>query len=852
MINRKFLSYSLFGIFSLFMTCKSVEAPSVATQAEVVEEEPVAVADSAVVEPESLPQSYRDYRATETLLHDLIHTRLEVRFDWEKQHLLGSATLELSPHFYPQSVLMLDAKGFDIHAVELLKGEAELPLEYTYDGEQLAIALDREYTRDENYFIAIDYTAKPNERVLGGSAAITSDKGLYFINPLGTMPDKPRQIWTQGETEANSAWFPTIDSPNQRSTQEMYITVHDRYTTLSNGQLVSSSLTNDSTRTDYWRMEKSHAPYLFMMAIGEFAVVDDEWNEMEVDYYVEPAFKPYAKAIFGHTPEMLTFFSEKLGVTYPWDKYAQVVVRDYVSGAMENTTASIFMEALQVDERELLDDNWDYIIAHELIHQWFGDLVTTESWSNLPLNEAFATYGEYLWNEYKYGEAAAAHTLMDEAAAYFAEAEQKQVNLIRFYYEDKEDMFDNHSYAKGGRILHMLRSYVGDEAFFASLELYLKANAYQPVEVHDLRLAFEEVTGEDMNWFFNQWFLASGHPELRVEESYEKGQLLLKVWQEQNLMTTPLYKLPLYVDVYTKEGKLRYAIELTEAYQEFELEVPEQPELVIFDGEEQLLAKTTHEKTEEELRYQYKFADHYLSRYEALEKLLEGEMGAENRALFLAALDDESFYIRRLALSAFEEYEGADRPVIEQRIAQMVQDEKSLVRADVLSILASMNPNAYQEQFRKGLEDQSYSVIAAAIYGYNLTDAEDKQELFEQFTKMENPDVNLALADYYILNKVADRYEWFAALLQKKKAGDLYYFINYFGQYLSQQPEEVMQQGAERLQDLAMNHEAYFVRYSAFNALALLENLPGQEQILRNIAEQEEDPRLQQAYSRFF
>lgn len=850
MIIRKFLNYSFIGFFAMTIACKTTEAPQQTETTEAIQEQP---RQDTLPEPMPDVRSYSEYRGTNTRHHDLVHTRLELSFDWERQYLHGKALIELKPHFYPQEELMLDAKGMELHELQLVQGNIKMPLEYSYDEEQIVIQLGREYTRDENYFIEISYTAKPNERTTGGSAAITSDKGLYFINPLGREEGKPQQIWTQGETEANSVWFPTIDSPNQRSSQEMYITVNDRYKTLSNGVLVSSSLQNDSIRTDYWRMEKSHAPYLFMMAIGEFAIVDDEWNGLEVDYYVEPEFEPYAKAIFGNTPEMMNFFSEKLGYEYPWSKYAQVVVRDYVSGAMENTTASIFMEALQVDDRELLDDNWDYIIAHELIHQWFGDLVTTESWSNLPLNEAFATYGEYLWSEYKYGADAAAHTLMQEAMAYFNEAEQKQVELIRFYYEDKEDMFDSHSYAKGARILHMLRSYVGDEAFFASLGNYLKTNEYQPVEVHNLRLAFEEVTGEDLNWFFNQWFLAAGHPVLEVEEAYDGGLLTLSVRQQQNLITTPLYRLPLYVDVYQGGDKLRFAIDLTEQYQEFELEVPGEPDLVIFDGEEQLLAEVSQQKTIAQQRFQFRNADHHISRYQALEALVGQGPGEEaNKEIFLSALQDSSHFIRRLALGGFDDYEGADSAQIAAAIEPLTEDEESLVRADAISMLAGLDAGSYREQFRKGMEDESYAVIAASIYGYAQTDATDMDDLFDKYADMDNADISLALADYYIVKNIENRYDWFEKKLRRKRGGDLYYFINYFSQYISKLPMEEMQQGAAILEEYAKEHSEYFIRYAAFNGLVLLEGLPNQEAILREIVRQEEDPRLQQAYQRFF
>jgi aminopeptidase N len=259
-----------------------------------VEQEPIVIEDP-------IPNKIVDqgpYRAENTKFHDLVHTRLEVSFDWEHQYLLGTALLELRPYFYPQDQLVLDAKGFEIHEIQLVDGANRKPLSHQYDGMKLTISLDKSYHNDESYFVEIKYTAKPNEREAGGSAAITSDKGLYFINPTGEQPDKPRQIWTQGETESSSCWFPTIDSPNQRSTQEIYITVDEHFITLSNGLLVYSRGNNDGTRTDYWKMEQAHAPYLFMMAVGEFAEVKDQWQDKEVSYYDEPEYQPYAKAIF--------------------------------------------------------------------------------------------------------------------------------------------------------------------------------------------------------------------------------------------------------------------------------------------------------------------------------------------------------------------------------------------------------------------------------------------------------------------------------------------------------------------------------------------------------------------------
>lgn len=335
------------------------------------------------------------YRETAPLINDLVHTKLAVNFDYDKAYMNGKAWITLKPHFYPTDSLLLDAKGMEISNVSIVKGNSKLPLKYEYDDLQLNIRLDKSYTRTNKYTVYIEYIAKPNEYKGKGSKAITDAKGLYFINPKGEDKDKPTQIWTQGETEATSVWCPIIDKPNQKTTQEIAMTVPAKYVTLSNGKLVSQKKNAGNTRTDTWRMDLPHAPYLFFMGVGDFAVIRDQYKGKEVSYYVEKEYAPVARKIFGNTPEMMKFFSRILAVEYPWNKYSQMVGRDYVSGAMENTTATLHQESAQQDARELVDGNiWENTIAHELFHQWFGDLVTSESWSNLTLNESFANYSE--------------------------------------------------------------------------------------------------------------------------------------------------------------------------------------------------------------------------------------------------------------------------------------------------------------------------------------------------------------------------------------------------------------------------------------------------------------------------
>ena len=332
-------------------------------------------------QPYNLDFNIADYRVTATKVNDLMHTKLDVSFDYAKRYLYGKEWLTVKPHFYPTDSLTLDAQGMDIKNVSLVSAKGMTKLKYTYNGEKISINLNKTYLKDQKYTVYIAYTAKPDELTVKGSAAITDAKGLYFINPDGAVKDKPVQIWTQGETEASSAWFPTIDKPDQKTTDEISMTVLNKYTTLSNGKLVSQKTNANGTRTDTWRMDLPHSPYLFMMAVGDFKITKDKYKDKGVSYYLEPKYAPYAKQIFGKTPEMIKFYSNTLGVDFPWNKYAQIVVRDYVSGAMENTTATLHGEQVQKTDRELLDGNAEGTIAHELFHQWFGDYVTAESWS---------------------------------------------------------------------------------------------------------------------------------------------------------------------------------------------------------------------------------------------------------------------------------------------------------------------------------------------------------------------------------------------------------------------------------------------------------------------------------------
>ena len=278
-----------------------------------------------------------------------------------------------------------------------------------------------------------------------------------------------------------------------------------------------------------------------------------------MDYYVEKEYAPVAKKIFGETPDMIGFFSKILDYPYAWPKYDQIVGREYVSGAMENTTATLHQDGAYQNARQLVDGNvWEDDISHELFHHWFGDFVTTESWSNITVNESFANFSEYLWREFRHGKDAADEKIIMTCRTTLLSGSDDK-DLVRFYYKNREDVFDAVSYNKGGRILNMLRNYVGDAAFFKSLNEYLNLYKFKSAEAQQLRLAFEDVTGQDMNWFWNQWYYGSGQPSLDINYNYTNGVERVIVDQTQN--TGKIFKLPVAIDVYSKgTNKTRYNV----------------------------------------------------------------------------------------------------------------------------------------------------------------------------------------------------------------------------------------------------------------------------------------------------
>lgn len=511
-----------------------------------------------IAEDDNNPFYIAPFQTSAEKVWDLIHTDLALNIHFDSSSIDGYATLTLKPHFYSQDSLVLDAVNMEIYEVLTHIEESKsgvngsnvfIPpptrLKFNYrENKKLVVYFNEVITPNQPVSIRIQYSATPGKKIplsyeawasqnpekVGGNEKdsiwinteyepISDDIGMYFINADGKNPAKPTQMWTQGEPQSNCHWFPTLDAPNQKHTQRISITFPGKMQSLSNGELKSSvdmyGNNGSHLRTDVWVQNKPHAPYLTMLAVGNWVRVKDSlpWpidpnlrkkETLPIEYLVEPQFKDDAKMIFGNTPEMIQFFSQYTGVKYPWDKYSQVVVRDFVSGAMENTSATVHMEQLQHDKYDHIDDTYEDYISHELFHQWFGDYVTAENWSDLTLNESFATYGEYLWREFKYGKSNANEWLYSTEKSIYNPNNNNP--LLNHHYTNINQQFDGVRYQKGACILHLLRQFIGDDAFRTSMKRYLETFAFKSAEVDDWRQIIEEVTGMDMKPFFNIWY----------------------------------------------------------------------------------------------------------------------------------------------------------------------------------------------------------------------------------------------------------------------------------------------------------------------------------------------------------
>ena len=401
---------------------------------------------------------------------------------------------------------------------------------------------------------------------------------------------------------------------------------------------------------------------------------------------------------------------------------------------MENTTATLHGESAQQDARQLIDGNkWEDIIAHELFHMWFGDYVTCESWSNLTVNESFADFSEMMWEEYKHGKDAGAEHSFIAMQNYLRGGNEKK-DLVRFYYNDREDVFDLVSYQKGGRILNMLKSYVGDSAFFKSLNLYLKTKKFSSAEAHDLRLAFETVTGQDLNWYWNQWYYGSGHPKLDINYDYDTSGKTARVFIKQT-QSGKIFKLPFAIDVYQGSEKKRYNVWAEHQADTFTFQTVSKPDLINVDGDKILLCEKIEHKTLENYIFQYKNAGLYLDRREAIDFAARNQTD-DSRALDLmkVALKDKYSGLRIYTIQKLNLMNDSVKKSFEPLLTDIAKnDSKTQVRAGAIGALGRLKNVKYKSLFLKALNDSSYSIAGSALNalgGVDTTAALENAKMF--------------------------------------------------------------------------------------------------------------------------
>jgi aminopeptidase N len=502
---------------------------------------------------------------------DVEHVRIELDIRFDERRIAGSCALTLTPILDGVRRVELDAVELEIAAVTR-EGTA---LAHAYDGRRLAIDFGGPLAAGERTTVVVSYAARPR-------------RGLYFIGPDDGYPQRPRQVWSQGQDEDSRCWFPCFDAPHQKSTSEVIVTVPPRFFALSNGDLVAQQLDAEAGRRRFhWRFDVPHSPYLITLAAGELAEIVDAWEDIDVRYYVEPGKEAAARRALGRTPEMLALFSERFGVRYPYRKYAQVCVADFIFGGMENTTATTLTDTILFDERAALDFDAEALVAHELAHQWFGDLLTCRDWGQGWLNEGFATYSEYLWREHGHGRDEAVMELLDWADQYFGEdAKRYRRPIVTNVYEEPIDVFDHHLYEKGGLVLHMLRRVLGEAPFWKAIGHYVRKHRTGSVETRDLARAVEEATGKSLDWFFDQWIHKAGHPELEVKYGWDADSKLARFAVKQTQKVegeTPLFRLPLEVRFRVEDRDVTLPLEIKDAQEVFHFPLAAEPTQAIFD-----------------------------------------------------------------------------------------------------------------------------------------------------------------------------------------------------------------------------------------------------------------------------
>jgi aminopeptidase N len=664
---------------------------------------------------------------------DTQNIKLDLRFDWEHEQALGTETITLSPLITNLRMIELDAANMTFNSVKLASG-APLKFESNTQQEKLRISLDRAYQPNDQLNIVIDYHTNgvTTARGIAGFG-----RGLTFIKPNPDDSTRPRQIWSQGETEYNHYWFPCYDHPNDFTTTEIIATVEKPMMVISNGKLLSTKDNKDNTRTFDWKIDQPHATYLTSIVVGEYAAVEGNYAGTPVISYVYPSELTEGRATTSRLPEMVRFFSEKTGLKYPYAKYSQTMTRDF-GGGMENISATTQTDNMIHDARTELDQTSDSLESHELAHQWFGDYVTCRSWADIWLNESFATYFQAMWDEHSLGRDDFLYrdVKANQDMYYRDWARGVRRPIVTENYANPDAVFDNYAYPRGGAVLHMLRKTLGEDNWWRAINHYLTKYAHQPVSTEQFRIAIEEATGQSMDWFFDEWLYKMGHPIFHITQAYDPDAktLTLKVRQEQKpdpsyaYPQASFFQTPVEIEIGSAGGtRIERVIIEPKEEQSFTFQAEAEPKLVNFDYGDTLIKELQFEKSTDALVYQLTSDEDAMGRMWALSQLSLKRQAvniaaAEKETIATAistSLTQDKFWGMRFEDAAA--LQDATGDAVKSALLAAAKDKNPRVRARAIQSLRARKDPALAAVYQEALGDESYGVIRAAAEALGQT-----------------------------------------------------------------------------------------------------------------------------------
>ncbi|GAB4217605.1 MAG: M1 family metallopeptidase [Synechococcales cyanobacterium] len=564
------------------------------------------------------------------------HIALDLTLDLAAQSVTGSCAITLEIIAPRVERLSLNAMHLTIHGARL--GDEALTTEY--DGEVLTLVLTTPAQAGQVITLTIDYGVSQPQR------------GIYFIQPTPDYPQKPVQVWTQGEDEDSRYWFPCFDYPGQLATSSIRVTVPAPYVAVSNGILVAQEQ-QGSLITYHWQQEHIHPSYLMTLAVGDFAILEDQWQGKPVTYYVEKGREADGWRTMGKTPRMIQFFSEYYGYAYPFPKYGQACVADFIFGGMENTSMTLLTDRCLVDERAAADTLWaETLVSHELAHQWFGDLLVIKHWAHAWVKEGMATYAEILWDEQEYGrDHADYHRYQDQQAYIHEDGSRYRRPMVTHIYRDAIELYDCHIYQKGGCVYHMLRTALGDELFQRSIQWFVQHHAHQTVETLDLLRAIERVTGRNLAPIFDQYVWRGGHPEFKLDFKWDPEAKLAQVGVTQTQDAATLFdlKIPILLGWIDPQATQTLTVRIHEAQHTFYLPLERKPDYIVFDPGNHWLKTVELGYGVAELRAQLLHAPDVISRLYAAQALAKKRTLTSLSAL-QEGLTQESFWGVKVAI----------------------------------------------------------------------------------------------------------------------------------------------------------------------------------------------------------